>query len=104
MGHMARTSFTSVGSEAERATQHIDDMGGKAPCRYRQALSSWGVAPGGGNPDVKELPLKGTGEARCRPPRCQAWLRDPRASTRSDERPTGKLPPASTPCTRGQQP
>ena len=70
----------------------------------RQALSPWGVASGGCKSEVKELPLKGTGAARCRPPRCQAWLRDHRASTRSDERPTGKLPPASTPCTMGQQP
>src|SRR5215217_4594783 len=48
----------------------------------RQAWSPWGVASGGCKPEVKELPLKGTGAARCRPPRCQAWLRDHRASTR----------------------
>ena len=98
------TSFTSVGNEAECATKRIDEMGGKPPCLYRQAWSPWGVASGGGNPDVKELPLKGTGEARCRPPRGQAWLRDHRASPRHDERPPGTFPPASTPCTRGQQP
>ena len=77
--------------------------GWKTPCLYRQALSPWGVASGGCKPEVKELPLKGTGAARCRPPRCQAWLRDHMASTRSDERPTGKFPPASRPCTMGQQ-
>ena len=57
------TSFTSVGNEAECATKRIDEMGGKPQCLYRQALSPWGVAPGGGNPDVKALPLKGTGGA-----------------------------------------
>jgi len=60
---LANTSFTSVGNEAECATKRIDEMGGKPQCLYRQALSPWGVAPGGCNPDVKELPLKGTGEA-----------------------------------------
>jgi hypothetical protein len=48
----------------------------------RQALSRWGVASGGGNPEVKELPLKGTGEARCRPPRRGAWLRECMVSQR----------------------
>jgi hypothetical protein len=38
-------------------------------------MSRWGVASGGCKPEVKELPLKGTGAARCRPPRGQAWLR-----------------------------
>jgi hypothetical protein len=58
-----RTLFTSMGNAAECATKRIDEMGGKPPCLYRQALSPWGVAPGGCNPDVKELPLKGTGGA-----------------------------------------
>jgi hypothetical protein len=39
-------------------------------------VSHWGVASGGCNPEVKELPLKGTGEARGKPPRRRAWLRD----------------------------
>jgi hypothetical protein len=39
-------------------------------------MSRWGVASGGCKPEVKELPLKGTGEARCKPPRGRAWLRD----------------------------
>jgi hypothetical protein len=38
-------------------------------------MSLWAVAPEGCNSGVKELALKGTGEARCRPPRRQAWLR-----------------------------
>jgi hypothetical protein len=100
----ATTSFTSVGNAAECATKRIDEMGGNPQCLYRQALSPWGVAPGGGHLDVQELPLKGTGEVRCRPPRGQAWLRDHRASTRNDERPPGTFPSASIPCTRGQQP
>ena len=59
----------------------------------REAMSRWGVAPGGCNPGVKKLLLKGTGEARCRPPRGRAWLRDHMVSKRSDERPTGNPPP-----------
>jgi hypothetical protein len=38
-------------------------------------MSRWAVASKGCNLEVKELALKGTGEARCRPPRCRAWLR-----------------------------
>jgi hypothetical protein len=53
---------------------------------------------------VKELPLKGTREARGQPPRCGAWLKRPMASKRSGERPTGKGTPASRPCLMGQRP
>jgi putative transposase len=59
----------------------------------QQALGPWGVAPGGCTPGVKQLPLKGTGAARCRPPRCRAWLRGHTVSTRRDERPTGNGTP-----------
>ena len=53
---------------------------------------------------MKELPLKGTREARGKPPRCGAWLKRPMASQRSGERPTGKGTPASRPCLMGQRP
>ncbi len=43
-------------------------------------MSRWGVASGGCKLDVKELPLKGTGETRCRPSRRRAWLRGDRVS------------------------
>jgi len=43
-------------------------------------VSRWGVASGGCKPEVKQLPLKGTGAARCRPPRSQAWLRGDKVS------------------------
>jgi hypothetical protein len=39
-------------------------------------MSPWGVASGGCKPEVKKLPLKSTGEARCKPPRGRAWLKD----------------------------
>jgi hypothetical protein len=38
-------------------------------------MSRWAVASGRCKPEVKKLALKGTGAARCRPPRSQAWLR-----------------------------
>jgi hypothetical protein len=38
-------------------------------------MSRWAVASKGGHIEVKELALKGTGEARCRPSRGRAWLR-----------------------------
>jgi len=98
------TSFTSVGNAAECATKRIDGMGEKPQCLYEAGVEPLGRSIQGYQLDVKELPLKGTGAARCRPPRGQAWLRDHRASTQSDERPTGKFPPASRPCTMGQQP
>ncbi len=98
------TSLTLVGNAAECATKRIDGMGEKPQCLYEAGVEPLGRSIQGYQLDVKELPLKGTGAARCRPPRGQAWLRDHRASTQSDERPTGKFPPASRPCTMGQQP
>jgi hypothetical protein len=71
---------------------------------YRQVMSPWGVAAGGCTPAVKQLPLKGTGEARGKPPRRRAWLRKHTVSTRRDERPTGNGTPASRPCLMGQRP
>ena len=59
-----------------RATKRGDGMEGNSYRLYRQSISRWGVASGGGIPEVKKLPLKGTGEARCKPPRGRAWLRD----------------------------
>lgn len=46
----------------------------------RWAVSRWAVASIGGSADVKQLALKGNREARCRPPRCGAWLRGDRVS------------------------
>jgi hypothetical protein len=48
------------------------DHGPVAPALCQVGARPWGVAAGGCYPAVKELPLKGTGEARCRPPRGQA--------------------------------
>jgi hypothetical protein len=67
-------------------------------------MSPWAVAPGGCKPGVKKLALKGTGEARCKPPRGRAWLRKHMMSKRSDKRPTRNRVPASIPCTMGQRP
>jgi hypothetical protein len=86
------------------ATKRNDVMGGKPRRLYRQAVSPWGVASGGCKLEVKKLPLKGTREARCKPPRRGAWLRECMVSKRNDEKPTGKCPPASIPCTMGQRP
>ena len=63
------------------ATKRGDEMSGKLHGLYRQAMSRWGVASGGCKPEVKQLPLKGTGEARCKPPRRQAWLRGYKVSS-----------------------
>ena len=46
------------------ATKRDDGMGGKPYWLYRQSISRWGVASRGCTLEVKELPLKGTGEAR----------------------------------------
>ena len=59
----------------------------------QQAMSPSGVASAGCTAEVKQLPVKGTGAVRCRPPRCRAWLRDHMVSTRRDERPTGNGTP-----------
>jgi hypothetical protein len=57
------------------ATKRTDGMRGKRHSLYRQAMSRWAVASGGCTPEVKELALIGTHEARCRPPRRGARLR-----------------------------
>jgi hypothetical protein len=41
-------------------------------CLYRRALSRWVLASDGCKSAVKELTLKGTGAARCRPSTGQA--------------------------------
>ena len=64
------------------ATKRTDVLGGNPHCLYRQAMSPWGVAASGCKLAVKQLPLKGTGEARCKPPRGRAWLRTHTVSTR----------------------
>jgi hypothetical protein len=101
----ALRSFSEVGADTELcATKRNDVMGGKPQRLYRQALSPWDVASGGCKPEVKKLPLKGTREARCKPPRGGAWLRTHTVSKRRNERPTGKSAPVSRPCTMGQRP
>jgi hypothetical protein len=57
------------------ATRRDDEMDGKSHRLSRQTMSPWTVASGGCTPEVKQLALKGTGVARCRPPRSRAWLR-----------------------------
>jgi hypothetical protein len=57
-------------------------MGGNPLRLYRQALSPWAVAPRGCKRGVKQLVLKGTREARCKPPRGGAWLRTHTVSKR----------------------
>jgi hypothetical protein len=85
------------------ATRRNDVTGGKPHHLYRQVMSRWAVAPEGCKPEVKELALKGTREARCKRPRCGAWLRKHMVSNRSDKRPTGNRAPASI-STMGQRP
>jgi hypothetical protein len=55
-------------------------MSGKLHDLYKQVVSRWGVASGGGKPEVKELPLKGPRATRGRPSTGGAWLRSNRAS------------------------
>ena len=69
-----------LGSAILCATKRIDEMSGKLHDLYRQVVSRWGVASSGCKPEVKELPLKGTRETRCRPSKGGAWLRSNRAS------------------------
>jgi hypothetical protein len=58
-------------------------------------MSLWDLAAGGCKPVVKELSLKGIREARCRPPRSGAWLRESMVSSNEadfDLRETAPLP------------
>ena len=86
------------------ATKRNEVLGGTPLGQYRQAMSPWGVASGGGQPEVQERPLQGPGEARGKPPSGQAGLRQGRVSTRRGKRPTGKMPLASLSCPMGQRP
>lgn len=51
------------------ATRRKAGLRGNLHGLYRQAMSRCGVASALCKAEVKELPLKGIGEARCRPPR-----------------------------------
>src|SRR5262249_48651763 len=62
------------------STKCSEGMSGKLHRFSREAMSRWAVAFPGCNGKVKQLALKGTGAARGRPPRGQAWLRGSRVS------------------------
>jgi hypothetical protein len=53
-----------------------DEMGGNPLWLYQGATEPLGLSRIGRSIPVSSMPLKGTGEARGKPPRCPAWLRD----------------------------
>jgi hypothetical protein len=58
------------------ATKLNDGMRGNPLGFYQGAHEPLGLSRIGRSVSVSSMPLKGTGEARGKPPRGQAWLRD----------------------------
>ena len=58
------------------AKQLSDEMGGNPHWLYQGAIEPLGLSRRGRSIPVSSMPLKGTGEARGKPPRGPAWLRD----------------------------
>jgi hypothetical protein len=75
----------------------------------KDPVSLWTEAFGGCKPDVRKLVLKGTGEARGKPPKSQAWLRSRRVSPNEadvnlrENNPLSRILPKGLPPT-GQRP
>jgi hypothetical protein len=53
-----------------------DGMRGNLLGLYQGTHEPLGLSEAGRSAFVSSMPLKGTGEARGKPPRCPAWLRD----------------------------
>jgi hypothetical protein len=53
-----------------------DEMGENPHWLYQEASEPLGLSEAGRSVLVSSMPLKGTGEARGKPPRCPAWLKD----------------------------
>jgi hypothetical protein len=56
--------------------KHMDRMGENPPWLYQGVGEPLGLSRTGRSVPVSSMPLKGTGEARGKPPRGPAWLRD----------------------------
>jgi hypothetical protein len=59
----------------------IDGMGENPHWLYQGVGEPLGLSEAGRSVLVSSMPLKGTGEARGKPPRGPAWLRDHRVSS-----------------------
>jgi len=81
----------------------IDGMGGNPHWLYQGANEPLGLSRLGRSSSVSSMPLKGTGDARGKPRRCRAWLRDRKVSPNEVDQPTGKGAPGSRPCLMGQR-
>jgi hypothetical protein len=57
-----------------------DGMGGNPLGFYQGAHEPLGLSRTGRSGPVSSMPLKGAGEARGKPPRCRAWLKNHRVS------------------------
>jgi hypothetical protein len=74
----------------------------KSPSPVQAGDEPLGLSRAGRSVPVSSMPLKGTGEARGKPPRSPAWLRDHMVSPNEADKPTGKLAPVSILCLMGQ--
>jgi hypothetical protein len=63
------------------AMKRIDGMGGNPYWPYQEAGKPLGLCRKGRSFSVSSMPLKGTREARGKPPRCGAWLSDRKVSS-----------------------
>jgi len=63
------------------AMKLMDGMGGNPRGFYQGTPEPLGLSRVGRSTLVRSMPLQGTGEARGKPPRCPAWLRDRQVSS-----------------------
>jgi hypothetical protein len=95
LGRSAPRSATMKWRNDQRQYSHCLYQGDDEPLgRSARWMQAWGERAGPERPP----------EVRCRPPRWEGLVkRSHGESTRSGLQPTGKSPPASTPCTTGQR-
>jgi hypothetical protein len=75
LARFARSSTASVAmTSAVCAMRRIDRMGGNPYQLYQGVGKPLGLSRRGRSLPVSSMPLKGTGEARGKPPRGRAWL------------------------------
>jgi hypothetical protein len=92
---IARRAVGQVMWEYLCAKKLFDGMGGNPLGLYQGAHEPLGLSEAGRSVPVSSMPLKGTGAARGKPPRCPAWLSDHMVSpNEADFNLRGTTPPS----------
>jgi hypothetical protein len=91
-----RTKCVTCGkADVSCATRRNDGMRGNLRGLYQRATEPLGLSRAGCSVPVSSMPLKGSGEARGKPPVCRAWLRDRMVSSNEAGLDLRGMPPLS---------